>query len=162
MADRVTQLQDAVNQLADHFCNSIGVLQQSAPPAKFPGFDKQTQASTPGPQEGQAAAAPSPTPEDFTSLFAQLIARTAKDIDVLIDSLPSEESTEELQNASLQRLEEDNQEAAQRLAEVVERGEDLLTRIQEALADIAESQLKKQNSKDEEVETPVKIKQEPT
>ena len=30
-------------------------------------------------------------------LFAQLIARTAKDIDVLIDSLPSEEATPELQ-----------------------------------------------------------------
>ena len=30
-------------QLADHFCNSIGVLQQSAPPGKFPGFDKQAQ-----------------------------------------------------------------------------------------------------------------------
>jgi len=30
-------------------------------------------------------------------LFAQLIARTAKDIDVLIDSLPSEDSSPELQ-----------------------------------------------------------------
>ena len=34
---------------------------------------------------------------DFAHLFATLIARTAKDIDVLIDSLPSEESTPELQ-----------------------------------------------------------------
>jgi hypothetical protein len=34
---------------------------------------------------------------DFAHLFATLIARTAKDIDVLIDSLPSEESTAELQ-----------------------------------------------------------------
>ena len=46
----------------------------------------------------------------------------------------------------------------------MERGEDLLGRIQEALADIAESQLKKQNSKDDEVvmDTAVTIKQEPT
>lgn len=35
--------------------------------------------------------------EDFAQLFAKLIVKTAKDIDILIDSLPSEESTPELQ-----------------------------------------------------------------
>ncbi|XP_033627490.1 mediator of RNA polymerase II transcription subunit 21-like [Asterias rubens] len=139
MADRVTQLQDAVNQLAEHFCNSIGVLQQSATPAKFPGFEKQgvtlQQEPGPGPQE------------DYTQLFAQLIARTAKDIDVLIDSLPSEESTVELQQASLKHLEVENQEAAHKLGEVVQRGEALLVRIQEALGDIAEAQLRTQSAK---------------
>jgi len=34
---------------------------------------------------------------DEAALFAQLIARTAKDIDILIDSLPSEDSSPELQ-----------------------------------------------------------------
>ena len=34
---------------------------------------------------------------DYAALFAKLIARTAKDIDVLIESLPSEESSLELQ-----------------------------------------------------------------
>ena len=38
---------------------------------------------------------------DHAQLFAQLIARTAKDIDVLIDSLPSEESSPELQVQNL-------------------------------------------------------------
>ncbi|KAG8270079.1 Mediator of RNA polymerase II transcription subunit 21 [Homalodisca vitripennis] len=42
--------------------------------------------------------------------------------------------------ASLRRLEEDNREAAKRLEEVVRRGESLLEKIQEALADIAQSQ----------------------
>jgi len=27
-------------QLADHFCNAVGVLQQSAPPGQFVGFEK--------------------------------------------------------------------------------------------------------------------------
>lgn len=34
---------------------------------------------------------------EYAQLFAALIARTAKDVDVLIDSLPSEESTAALQ-----------------------------------------------------------------
>ncbi|KAL3199116.1 hypothetical protein MRX96_043986 [Rhipicephalus microplus] len=85
MADRLTQLQDAVNAQADNFCNSIGILQQYAPPSSFPEFEKSV--SKPG-QQPQ---------EDYPQLFATLIARTAKDIDVLIDSLPSEEASPELQ-----------------------------------------------------------------
>jgi mediator of RNA polymerase II transcription subunit 21 len=27
-------------QQADHFCNSIGILQQYSTPSKFPGFDR--------------------------------------------------------------------------------------------------------------------------
>ncbi|XP_002739900.1 mediator of RNA polymerase II transcription subunit 21-like [Saccoglossus kowalevskii] len=131
MADRLTQLQDAVNQLADHFCNSIGVLQESSVPGKFSGFDKQE-------QQQQA--------EDNSLLFAQLIARTAKDIDVLIDSLPSEDATVELQNASIQRLENENEEAARKLKDIVRKGEILLERIQSALKEIADAQLKSQSS----------------
>jgi len=37
------------------------------------------------------------SPPEYAQLFAALIARTAKDVDVLIDSLPSEESTAALQ-----------------------------------------------------------------
>jgi mediator of RNA polymerase II transcription subunit 21 len=74
-----------------------------------------------------------------------LIARCAKDIDTLIDSLPSEESSQELQVASLSRLEQENQEAAEQLEEVVRQGESLLQRIQAALQDIAQSQLDMQN-----------------
>ncbi|CAB3377498.1 mediator of RNA polymerase II transcription subunit 21 [Cloeon dipterum] len=125
MADRLTQLQDMVNQQAENFCNSIGVLQQSATPSKFSG------SQTPQQQEG----------EDYASLFATLVARCAKDIDVLIDSLPSDDNSVEVQVASLRRLEQENQEAAERLQEVVRRGEGLLEQIQAALADIVQCQL---------------------
>uniref|UniRef100_A0A8B9WDA5 Mediator of RNA polymerase II transcription subunit 21 n=1 Tax=Bos mutus grunniens TaxID=30521 RepID=A0A8B9WDA5_BOSMU len=101
MADRLTQLQDAVNSLADQFCNAIGVLQQCGPPASFSNIQTAINKDQPA----------NPT-EEYAQLFAALIARTAKDIDVLIDSLPSEESTAALQAASLYKLEEENHEAA--------------------------------------------------
>ncbi|KAM8974714.1 mediator of RNA polymerase II transcription subunit 21 isoform 1-T1 [Pelodytes ibericus] len=139
MADRLTQLQDALNSLADQFCNAIGVLQQCAPPASFNTIQTTLNKDQPT----------NPT-EEYAQLFAALIARTAKDIDVLIDSLPSEESTAALQvnylimlqAASLYQLEEENHGAAARLEEVVYRGDMLLEKIQTALADIAQSQLK--------------------
>ncbi|KXJ21532.1 Mediator of RNA polymerase II transcription subunit 21 [Exaiptasia diaphana] len=118
MADRITQIQDALNQLADQFCNSIGILQQ-----KTSGNDKNAQ------------------PEGHDALFATLIARTAKDIDYLIDSLPSEDCSPELQAASLQKLEAENQEAGRKLEDVVRKGEKLLELIQRALDEIAESKL---------------------
>lgn len=137
MADRLTQLQDTINQVtlrfyhktnyflndvhqwyqspifsspqqAEHFCNSIGILQQFSTPSKFPGFDR-SGSQTPQQQQNQ---------EDYAVLFATLISRCAKDIDTLIESLPSEESSTELQVQSLRRLEAENKEAAEKLEEV--------------------------------------------
>ncbi|XP_069619187.1 mediator of RNA polymerase II transcription subunit 21 isoform X3 [Ranitomeya imitator] len=130
-------------ELADQFCNAIGVLQQCAPPASFSNIQTSVNKEQPS----------SPT-EEYAQLFAALIARTAKDIDVLIESLPSEESTAALQvrraaalqAASLYQLEEENHAAAARLEEVVFRGDMLLEKIQTALADIAQSQLKTRSS----------------
>lgn len=130
MTDRLTQLQEAVNCQAENLCNAIGILQQFAPPSPFPEFER--------PQEAQEKQLPA---EDYPQLFAQYIVRTAKDIDVLIDSLPSEDSTPELQAASLRRLEMDNQEAATKLEDAVKRCEDLLKRVQSILKNSAQEQL---------------------
>ena len=73
-----------------------------------------------------------------------MIARTAKDIEVLIESLPNEESSVELQSASLQKLEEENLEAANKLEDVVKQGEATLKEIQAALHDIAQAQIEMQ------------------
>jgi len=128
MADRVTQVQDKLNEQAEHFCNSIGILQQFASPSSISALNR------PKPQEVQQD-------EDYPKLFATLIARCAKDIDVLIDSLPSDESTLELQIESLRDLEEANNKAADDLEDIVNRGEVLLEKIQNALSDIALTQL---------------------
>ncbi|XP_063697706.1 mediator of RNA polymerase II transcription subunit 21 [Culicoides brevitarsis] len=129
MADRITQLQDTINQQAEHFCNSIGILQQCSVPSRFPGYDR---SGSQTPQQSQ---------EDFAQLFSTLIVKCAKDIDTLIESLPNEDSSQELQVQSLRRLEVENQAAAERLEEVVRKGEMLLEQIQSALSDIAQSQI---------------------
>lgn len=49
-----------------------------------------------------------------------------------------------LQLQSLQRLEQENQESAQKLKEVVCKGEELMAQIQQALQDIAQAQLQSQ------------------
>ncbi|XP_046840981.1 mediator of RNA polymerase II transcription subunit 21-like isoform X1 [Xenia sp. Carnegie-2017] len=132
MADRVSQLQDALNELAEHFCNSIGTLQQTAQPSSFPGFEK---------EENDLNQEKSLTQEGHAKLFASMIARTAKDIDCLIDSLPSDECSTELQMASLERLQMENEEAGMKLQKAVEKGEAVLEMLQNALKFIAEKQL---------------------
>ncbi|ELU04292.1 hypothetical protein CAPTEDRAFT_39823, partial [Capitella teleta] len=118
--------------MADHFCNAVGIMQQMAPPGQFAGFEKSVS------KQAQV------TSDEHAALFAQLIARTAKDIDVLIDSLPSEESTPELQMASLLQLEQDNQEAAQELQHAVDHGTLVLQSTQSAMHSIAQAQLDSQ------------------
>lgn len=134
MADRLTQLQDAVNSQADNFCNSIGILQQVSQPASLSGGHGG------GARAGTGAANNQDT-TDHTQLFAQMIARTAKDIEVLIESLPNEESTQDLQAAGLAQLETESELAGEQLAETVKQGERLLSSIQAALHDIASKQL---------------------
>ena len=59
-----------------------------------------------------------------------MIARTGKDIEVLIDSLPGEESTAELQAAGLRELEQESEVAGDHLRQTVKQGEQLLSSLQ--------------------------------
>ena len=49
------------------------------------------------PESENKDAAPSSSQDTTTTLFASLITRTAQDIDILINSLPSHKYTEEMQ-----------------------------------------------------------------
>lgn len=106
-----------------------GVLQQCSTPSKFSGFDR---------SGSQTPLQNVPPSEDYAQLFSTLITKCAKDIDKLIDSLPSDDSSQELQIQSLQILEEENKDQSEKLIEVVRNGENLLGKIQAALGDIAQ------------------------
>lgn len=180
MADRLTQLQDAVNVQADNLTNSIGILQQLARPNIFPSespFDRagstayqqtlnemgvippppplktedseengldgtpKTNGQTNGDsQNGDMTNSASDQP-DNGKLFSRLIAKTAKDIDVIIDSLPNREIESDLQEAHIRRLEEENKEQARKLEAAIKHGEEMLEMIKNALEDIAQNQM---------------------
>lgn len=108
----------------------VGILQQCSIPTRFPGYGSGSGSQTP--QQNQ---------EDYAQLFSTLISKSAKDIDTLIESLPNEDSSQELQVQSLKKLEVENQNAYFQLEEVVQKGEILLEKIQIALSDIAKSQI---------------------
>ena len=57
---------------------------------------------------------------DNTVLFSNLIARTSQDIDILIDSLPSQDYTQDRQDSTLRKLEAENRLAAETLKKTVE------------------------------------------
>lgn len=114
------------------FFTELGVLQQVSVPSKFTSFDRS------GSQTPQQNNIPPPPQEDYAQLFSTLITRCAKDIDHLIDSLPSDESSQELQVQSLQVLEEENRLESEKLEEVVKNGEELLEKIQAVLSNIAQ------------------------
>uniref|UniRef100_A0A914EAM2 Mediator of RNA polymerase II transcription subunit 21 n=1 Tax=Acrobeloides nanus TaxID=290746 RepID=A0A914EAM2_9BILA len=79
--------------------------------------------------------------EPNCKLFATHIARTAKDIEILIDSLPNEEPSAEENDKILASLDEERAEAAQDLEKAVKEGEELVESIQDCLAEIARVQM---------------------
>ena len=87
-------------KMADLFCNSVGILQQST--VEGASKNESRQGGDGGGGEGSSEPAPGEVPpEENIKLFSTLITRTAQDIDTLIDSLPSSEYTAEMQVGSL-------------------------------------------------------------
>ena len=87
-------------KMADLFCNSVGILQQST--VEGASKNESRQGVDGGGGEGSSEPAPGEVPpEENIKLFSTLITRTAQDIDTLIDSLPSSEYTAEMQVCSL-------------------------------------------------------------
>jgi len=83
MADRVTQLQTLVGELSQHMFNSVGLLQEYATPMPF---DDAAGAN------GDDNDAELPIDlEKETLVFAQEMARTAAAMEAIIDTIPDDE-----------------------------------------------------------------------
>uniref|UniRef100_A0A8W7Q314 Mediator of RNA polymerase II transcription subunit 21 n=2 Tax=gambiae species complex TaxID=44542 RepID=A0A8W7Q314_ANOCL len=78
---------------------------------------------------------------DYSIVFEAMADRLTQ-----LQDTVNQESSIELQVQSLQRLEAENKESAEKLEEIVRKGELLLEKIQAALSDIAQSQLDMQYS----------------
>ena len=72
-----------------------------------------------------------------------------KDIDFLIDALPSEKSTIDLQLESLTQLEKENEIAGDELKKAVLEGEQLLEEIRGTIGEISQSMLQSKCNADE-------------
>ncbi|CAJ0564718.1 unnamed protein product, partial [Mesorhabditis spiculigera] len=123
MSDRVTQLQEAVNELANLMGNSIGVLQAIAPPCELGGTSQEIDT------------------ESNCELFAKLIAQTTKDIEILIDTFPSEGvSTAEI-NEQMVRKDHDKMKLMRELEASVDDAERLSKSLEQKLSKIAQVQV---------------------
>ena len=135
MSDRLTQLQDVVNLLADHLCNATGVLQETARPSRFGNFEQNSSATNANVDNNG---------DDYSQLFATLITRTTTELVALIDSLPAIPSTENdliEQHAHLELLEQENIEATNKLEQTTELAEYLLEQVQTCLQSLSQALL---------------------
>ncbi|KAH8855697.1 Mediator of RNA polymerase II transcription subunit 21 [Schistosoma japonicum] len=114
MADRLTELQDAINLQAENLCNAIGVIQQVAQPSFFSDFNWASRSVKP---EYQAFIQSQPT-DDIARSFAVAISATAKQLDTLIGALPEEEASADIQRATVHKLLEGYRAEGAKLARI--------------------------------------------
>uniref|UniRef100_A0A0N5CBT0 Mediator of RNA polymerase II transcription subunit 21 n=1 Tax=Strongyloides papillosus TaxID=174720 RepID=A0A0N5CBT0_STREA len=123
MTDRITSLQDSINNLADQMANGIGVLQLNAGPCplgEVTDFIKE---------------------ENLSEIYASDIAFTSKIIDNLIESLPSIENNEEKTANELAKINVQRQQETAKLKKEINEASKLLKILSEALDDISKTQI---------------------
>ncbi|KAI6659716.1 Mediator of RNA polymerase II transcription subunit 21-like isoform X1 [Oopsacas minuta] len=125
MADRITQLQQAIHLLADHFCNSVGLLQQAA------------ELANPQAIRHLHDNDPSPLPQ----IYSRCISRTSYDICTIIESLPTLELKLDNHFIRLQSAIITNDERAKQLILILNIAKDFLLSIRNAQTKISDLQL---------------------
>ncbi|KAK0390305.1 hypothetical protein QR680_019292 [Steinernema hermaphroditum] len=124
MSDSLTQIQDLINDLANFMCNSIGVLQSVAPPCPISEITEDLQK------------------EEQSQIFASGIARIAKDIEILAESLPFDDNdSRAAAEKKLFELDKLRAESLDDLEKVASLGDAMVKKITSRLNDIAQVQL---------------------
>ncbi|RUP17371.1 hypothetical protein BC936DRAFT_139459 [Jimgerdemannia flammicorona] len=130
--DRLTQLQDAIDQTARIFFNSIHYLNSKA--AMVPLND-----SIPIIAPNMQADPPDLFQQNTRELATDLVKK-AKEIDALVDALPGVKYTEEEQIKALEDLEKANALANEEHEAAVAHARSLLDQVSQALRTIADDQ----------------------
>ena len=124
MADRITQLQQAIHLLADHFYNSIGILQQVAESVSLHMKSDEIDLS------------------QLPNKYSRFVSRTSYDIFTIIDSLPTCELSQENHKSRLDLAMKNNQMAAEELNGIIFTAKLSILNIRHAQTIISNLQLK--------------------
>ncbi|KAI9593653.1 hypothetical protein BDF19DRAFT_497596 [Syncephalis fuscata] len=129
--DRVSQLQDAVDQLTVQFVSSLDYLSTRAP---MVAHDDTVAAA-----RSHERALSLDKLEQESRELASDIAKRCQQVDTLIDALPTHELSEKEEAAVFQQLERDNQQADEAYKAAVEHAKTLLQQLKNALRSVADS-----------------------
>ncbi|XP_022186732.1 mediator of RNA polymerase II transcription subunit 21-like isoform X1 [Nilaparvata lugens] len=163
MSDRITQLQDLVSRLSCTFSESLGVIGQFSEPQKFPEMEelkrlraekrrlraeqkKRKQVVSDLPMN-QKKVLENSQHVNYSADFAKVIVQLSTHIDTIVDTLPDPFLSSELQARSLEVLQEENEEAAEKLDELLNTGEKLLKKIREARSFLSNGYLEAMSAK---------------
>eukprot|EP01113_Clastostelium_recurvatum_P033742 TRINITY_DN4495_c0_g1_i1.p2 TRINITY_DN4495_c0_g1~~TRINITY_DN4495_c0_g1_i1.p2 ORF type:complete len:138 (-),score=33.54 TRINITY_DN4495_c0_g1_i1:156-569(-) len=123
--DRVTQLQEQVDRLAEMMSTCVGVLQRDAPPLPLGSAD-------PAVIQARDAFAQN------AHVMALDIVQVSKNIEMLIDSLPGVSRTVPQQVEQLEALEKENQLEGKRLEHGLAEAEMWLQQVRDAIRTVAQ------------------------
>ncbi|KAI8058482.1 hypothetical protein BDF22DRAFT_666097 [Syncephalis plumigaleata] len=129
--DRVSQLQDAVDQLTVQFVSSLDYLSTRAPMVAHD--------TTVAAARSHERALPLDQLEKESRELASDIAKRCRQIDTLIDALPTHELSKEEEAAVFAKLEQENQQADDAYKAAVEHAKSLLDQLKNALRAVADS-----------------------
>ncbi|GAB7359000.1 hypothetical protein MBLNU230_g5073t1 [Neophaeotheca triangularis] len=160
MADRLTQLQDATDELLTQFYATLAYIQTRHPYGIIPGQPSQAPASAPAQpaltngdntqnqthsqqQPANEAEAPGTPPPEQPEVFASALRELAQDLilkeqqmEILINSLPGLGNSEAAQEARMRELEQELREVEKERAEAEVEKERMLAVLGEAIGQI--------------------------
>eukprot|EP01137_Pigoraptor_chileana_P028372 Opistho-2@12267 len=130
--DRITQLQDKIDQMAHMLFNSVGLLQRFS--LQTPLHDEHLLAPLSLPPSAEDTASP------IATEYAALIAKTAREINSLIECLPAVDNRTDNHCESLEAIETANERMEAQFESAIAEGEARLEAIRATLRLVADNQ----------------------
>ncbi|CCU76996.1 mediator of RNA polymerase II transcription subunit 21 [Blumeria hordei DH14] len=140
MADRLTQLQDAIDQLANQFVASLSYINKHHSPQRLGSTDVVRQESNGEGFYKQAQPQVDSLPSDVFKAaqleLAQDLILKEQEIEALVSMLPGLENSEKFQEQTIRQLEKELRAADLEIKEAFELKEELVERLGVAIQSI--------------------------